>query len=172
MKKLITLIIQNLLIIRILSYISIPLKIYDNKNIEKILLLSNELEEEDFNVLLYDEIYIGEPKQKIILIISPKEYNFYLVMDNNKEIKENSLYYDIKKSKTTNIYFGENEVGSIANTHFMKEKFYFTNENITNNKKEEIEVNGIDLVLYLKRPKFMRDLKHLKPQLYFILQLI
>ena len=137
MKYLVKLIIQNTLIISIFSYISIPLKIYDNKNIDKILSL-HDLEEEDLNVLLYDEINIGEPKQKVIFIISPKEYNFYMVMDNNKEIKENSFYYDIKKSKTTNIYFGENEVGSIANTHFMKEKFYFTNENINNNKREEI----------------------------------
>ena len=39
----------------------------------------------------------------------------------------------------------------------MKEKFYLTVENITNNKIEEIGITNIDLVLYLKRPKIYRD---------------
>ena len=152
------LIIHITLLIYISNYISIPLKIYENNYLEKILLDSNELEEDNLKVILYDEISVGDPKQKIIFIISPKEYNFYMVLDNNKEIKEISYYYDIKKSNTTNLYFGENEVGARANTYFMKEKFYFNFENITNKKSEEIGVNGIDIVVYLKRPQILKDL--------------
>ena len=152
------LIIHITLLIYISNYISIPLKIYENNYLEKILLDSNELEEDNLKVILYDEISVGDPKQKIIFIISPKEYHFYMVLDNNKEIKEISYYYDIKKSNTTNLYFGENEVGARANTYFMKEKFYFNFENITNKKSEEIGVNGIDIVVYLKRPQILKDL--------------
>ena len=139
------------------SYISLPLKIYENKNIDNILLL-NEIKEEYLSVHLYKEIFIGEPKQKLIFILSPDEYNFYMVFNNSQEINENSYYYDYKKSKTNNLYFGENEVGSQANTFFLKEKFYFDNINTTNNQKEEIGVNDIDLVLFFKRPQFFKDL--------------
>ena len=139
-------------------YVSIPLKIYDNKNIDKILLLSNDLDEQYFFVYLYKEIFIGEPKQKIIFILSPDEYNFYMVLDNNNEIKNDSYYYDFKKSKTNNLFLGEMEVGSSANTFFLKEKFYFDKIDSNINKEEEIGINGIDLVLYKKRPKFFNEL--------------
>ena len=81
-----------------------------------------------------------------------------MVLDNEKEIQENSYYYDIKKSNTTNLYFGENEVGGRANTYFMKEKFYFNFGNISKIEKEEIGINGLDIVLYIKRPKIFKEL--------------
>ena len=140
------------------SYISIPLKIYNNTNIEKIFSSPNEIEEDYFFILLYKVMEIGEPRQKIIFFISPNEYNFYMILNNENEIKEDSYYYDIKKSNSSNIYFGENEVGSIANTFFIKEKLYFNNEDIINNKKEEIGIKDIDFVLFSKRPKVYKEL--------------
>ena len=155
--KKINFIINISLINIIFSFISIPLKIYNENNIENIILSSNELKDNDLKVILYNEISIGEPKQKIIFIISPNEYNFYMVLNIDKETKNNSYYYDIRKSNSTNIYFGENEVGAEANVYFMKEKFYFKFENITNNNVKEIGISNIDLVLYLRRPKLYRD---------------
>ena len=140
------------------SYISFPLKIYNNTNIEKIFSSPNEIEEDYFFILLYKVMEIGEPRQKIIFFISPNEYNFYMILNNENEIKEDSYYYDIKKSNSSNIYFGENEVGSIANTFFIKEKLYFNNEDIINNKKEEIGIKDIDFVLFSKRPKVYKEL--------------
>ena len=147
------------LILYTFSFISIPLKIYNNSNFDKIITSSNEIEEDFFYILLYKEIKIGEPKQKIIFFISPSEYNFYMILDNGNELKENSYYYDIKKSNSSNIYFGENEVGSKANTFFIKEKLYFQKVDKINNKKEEIGINDINFILYSKRPKVFKELK-------------
>jgi len=156
--KLYKIIFYILIIAYTFSYVSIPLKIIDNKNIDRILLLSNELKDQDISVHLYKEIYIGEPKQKLIFILSPDEYNFYMVLNSSKEINNDTYNYDIQKSKTNNIYLGEMEVGSSANTFFMKEKFYFDNINITKNKIEEISLNGLDLVLYRERPAVFNEI--------------
>ena len=156
--KLYKIIFYILIIAYTFSYISIPLKIYDNNNIDKILLLSSELQEQYLSVHLYKEIDIGEPKQKLIFILSPDEYNFYMVLNSSKEIKNDTYNYDIQKSKTNNIYLGGMEVGSSANTFFMKEKFYFDNINITKNNIEEIGINGLDLVLYRERPKVFNEI--------------
>ena len=68
------------------------------------LLSSERVNEDNLTLIFYNDIEIGEPKQKLIFIVSPDEYNFYIVTNKNKNsINNNSYYYDFRLSKTINI---------------------------------------------------------------------
>ena len=133
-------------------YILIPLKIYNNNFIQKFLSLTN-IEENDLSFILYSKISIGEPRQNAIFIISPDEYNFYMISNRNNNT-DNS-YYDFRISKSNNIYLDENN--NNKNIFFMSEKFFF--EEICENEiySKEIGVENINLVLYLQKPKILRN---------------
>ena len=141
----------NFCIFYISCYIQIPLKIYNNESILT-LLSSENISEKDLSLILYNEIYIGEPKQNVIFIVSPDEYHFYMVTNKNNNSDNNSKYYDFRISKTNNINFDEGNMKS--NVLYMSEKFHFKNKKINPSYIEEIGVDNINLVLYLKNPKF------------------
>ena len=152
--KIFKLIIFYFLIFIIDCYVLIPLKIYDNKFITKII-SSENIDENDLSLILYDDqISLGEPHQNIFFIIAPDEYNFYMITNINNNIT-NYSYYDFRKSKTNNIDFEENNMNT--NVVFMSEKFYFQNNCDNQNFIKEIGVENINLVLYLQRPKFIRN---------------
>lgn len=136
-------------------YISIPLKIYNINYFQKIS-SSTHLEEDDLNLILYKELSLGDPKQNIIFIISPDEYNFYMISEKNNEITNDSYYYDFLKSKTNNIGIDENSIKS--NVVFLSEKFYFDYKNINKNLIKEIGVENINLLFYSKKPRFIKNL--------------
>ena len=146
----IKLFIINFYIFYISCYVQIPLKIYNSENITN-LLSSEIINEKNLSLIFYNEIYIGEPKQKLIFILSPDEYNFYLVTNKNKN-NNNSYYYDFRISKTNNINFDEGKMQS--NILYMSEKFHFINKNINSYDNKEIGVENINLVLYLEKPYF------------------
>jgi len=134
-------------------YVVIPLKIYDNKFIQKII-SSENLDENALSLILYDQISLGDPQQNIIFIISPDEYNFYMITNRNNN-KTNYSYYDFRISKTNNIDFGDNNMNT--NVVFMSEKFYFENNYDNQNFPKEIGIENINLVLYLQKPNFIRN---------------
>ena len=146
----INLFIINFYIFYISCYVQIPLKIYNTEKIAN-LLSSEIINEKNLSLIFYNEIYIGEPKQKLIFILSPDEYNFYLVTNKNKN-NNNSYYYDFRISKTNNINFDEGNMQS--NILYMSEKFHFINKNINSYDNKEIGVENINLVLYLEKPYF------------------
>ena len=141
--KIFKLIIFYFLIFIIDCYVLIPLKIYDNKFITKII-SSENIDENDLSLILYDQISLGEPHQNIFFIIAPDEYNFYMVTNRNNNIT-NYSYYDFRKSKTNNIDFEENNMNT--NVVFMSEKFYFQNNCDNQNFIKEIGVKNINLIL-------------------------
>ena len=101
--NIIKLFIYNFCIFYISCYVLIPLKLKGNENILN-LLSSERVNEDNLTLIFYNDIEIGEPKQKLIFIVSPDEYNFYIVTNKNKNsINNNSYYYDFRLSKTINI---------------------------------------------------------------------
>ena len=98
------------------------------------------IEEDDLSFILYSKISIGEPRQNAIFIISPDEYNFYMISNRNNNT-DNS-YYDFRISKSNNIYLDENN--NNKNIFFMSEKFFF--EEICENEiySKEIGVENIN----------------------------
>ena len=140
----------NFYIFSISCYVQIPLKIYNNENLTN-LFSSEIINENNLSLIYYNEIYIGEPKQKLIFILSPDEYNFYLV---TKKIKNNnnSYYYDFRISKTNNINFDEKSMKS--NILYMSEKFYFRDKKINSSDAKEIGVENINLILYLEKKNY------------------
>ena len=134
-------------------YILIPLNIYNNNYIEKIL-SSEIINENDLSFVLYNKISLGEPKQDIIFTISPEEYNFYMVTNRNSIITNDS-FYDYRISKTKNINIDEKNMD--LNAVFISEKFYLENKSINQNYIQEIGVDNINLVLYFQKPNFLRN---------------
>ena len=152
--NIIKLFIYNFCIFYISCYVLIPLKIKGNENILN-LLSSERVNEDNLTLIFYNDIEIGEPKQKLIFIVSPDEYNFYIVTNKNKNsINNNSYYYDFRLSKTININFDEHNMNS--NVFYMSEKFHFKNRVINQSYIDEIGVENINLVLYLEKPYFNR----------------
>ena len=146
--------IYNFCIIYICCYISLPLNINDKDCFKKISSLEN-LEEDDLSLILYNKIALGEPKQNVIFIISPEEYNFYMVTSrNNNNIKDTTFYYDFRISKTNNINIDENNPNT--NVCFMSEKFFFDNKDVNRENIKEIAAENINLVLYFQKPVFLR----------------
>ena len=152
--NIIKLFIYNFCIFYISCYVLIPLKIKGNEKILN-LLSSERVNEDNLTLIFYNDIEIGEPKQKLIFIVSPDEYNFYIVTNKNKNsINNNSYYYDFRLSKTININFDEHNMNS--NIFYMSEKFHFKNRVINQSYIDEIGVENINLVLYLEKPYFNR----------------
>ena len=132
-------------------YIIVPLKIYNNKYIQNIWSYE-KIEENDLSLILYNTIYIGEPKQNAIFILSSNEYNFYMVINNNSS---NNSYYDFRLSKTNNINIDDMKAGQ--NLIFMSEKFFFENRYLNSNICNETGIENINFILYLKKPKFIKN---------------
>ena len=103
----------SLLVQYTLTYVSIPLSKYDNNETQKI--LSNDSVENDWLYpILYKPISIGNPKQKILLIILSDYYGFYL-FTKNKEFKPtndsiNYYNYNLQNSSTAKIKNSEEKV--------------------------------------------------------------
>ena len=142
------------LLFQIDCYVLIPLKILGDKSIQNILSFENR-NEDDLSLILYNQISIGEPKQNAIIIISPDEYNFYMVTNQkNKNITDNT-YYDFRMSKTNNINFDESKHNS--NFVFMSEKIFFQDKDLNKKITQEIGVENINLILYLQKPTFTKN---------------
>ena len=149
--SILNLIIYHFCIFFIDCYVLIPLKIDDNEKFPKIL-SSGNLDENNLSLILFTNIYLGEPKQNVTFIISPDEYNFYMVTNKNNTIDNNSNFYDFRKSKTNNLDIDEKNINT--NLVFMSERFYFQNNN--QGYIDEKAVDNINLVLYFQKPRFLR----------------
>ena len=134
-------------------YVLIPLKIYNDKFIYEIL-SSNNINEDNLCLILYNKLFLGEPKQNIIFIISPEEYNFYMVTNKNNN-NSNYSYYDFRLSKTNYIEIDENNIN--RNFYYMSEKFYFEEYFGNDNFIKEKAVEKINLALFFQPPKFLKN---------------
>ena len=134
-------------------YVLIPLKIYNDKFINEIL-SSNNINEDNLCLILYNKLFLGEPKQNIIFIISPEEYNFYMVTNKNNN-NSNYSYYDFRLSKTNYIEIDENNIN--RNFYYMSEKFYFEEYFGNDNFIKEKAVEKINLALFFQPPKFLKN---------------
>ena len=134
-------------------YFLIPLKIYNDKFIYEIL-SSNNINEDNLCLILYNKLFLGEPKQNIIFIISPEEYNFYMVTNKNNN-NSNYSYYDFRLSKTNYIEIDENNIN--RNFYYMSEKFYFEEYFGNDNFIKEKAVEKINLALFFQPPKFLKN---------------
>ena len=131
-----------------LTYISIPLKKYNN-NETKNILTNSTIEDDWLYQILYNPISIGNPKQNVLLIISSNEYGLYMFMkdkqfkpDNNSQ---NYYNYNLRSSSTNRIEIPETTVEYC----YISDNFFFDSDN------GEKETKNINFIYYLKEKNIL-----------------
>ena len=131
-----------------LTFISLPLKVYDNNETLDII-TNSTIEENSFYKILYNPVYIGNPKQKILLVISTQEYGFYMFMKNKQFKPENDSLdyynYDLENSSTKKIQI----LNTTTKYFYISDNFFFDSEN------GEEEVKDINIFCFTEQKNIL-----------------